>query len=161
MTVIAPHGSLVLFCFVSKCMLISVVLRTYLMVYGSYCVAKFSEAILMSSTFLIRSIGLWRWYINMTITVLNIIHCPVFYLKLSSTPEVCPYLTRNTLRLRSEPNISICLWRWYINITATILDILFKARPFRGWILSPVLNLVPVDRANLLSPDTSYNTDRV
>jgi hypothetical protein len=27
------------------------------------------------------SIGLWRWYINITITVLDIIHRPVFYLK--------------------------------------------------------------------------------
>jgi hypothetical protein len=29
----------------------------------------------------VRSIGLWRWYINITITILNIIHRPVFYLK--------------------------------------------------------------------------------
>jgi hypothetical protein len=27
------------------------------------------------------SIGLWRWYIYITITMLNIIHCSVFYLK--------------------------------------------------------------------------------
>jgi hypothetical protein len=27
------------------------------------------------------SIGLWRWYINITITILDIIHRPVFYLK--------------------------------------------------------------------------------
>jgi hypothetical protein len=26
-------------------------------------------------------IGLWQWYINITITVLHIIHCPAFYLK--------------------------------------------------------------------------------
>jgi hypothetical protein len=25
------------------------------------------------------SIGLWRWYINVTITIPGIIHCPVFY----------------------------------------------------------------------------------
>jgi hypothetical protein len=29
--------------------------------------------------------GLLRWYINITITILDIIHCPVFYLNLSST----------------------------------------------------------------------------
>jgi hypothetical protein len=34
---------------------------------------------------LMLSIGLWRWYINMTITILDIIHRPVFYLKLNST----------------------------------------------------------------------------
>jgi hypothetical protein len=28
-----------------------------------------------------RSIGLWRRYINITVTVLNIIHSPAFYLK--------------------------------------------------------------------------------
>jgi hypothetical protein len=27
------------------------------------------------------SIRLWRWYINITITILDIIHHPVFYLK--------------------------------------------------------------------------------
>jgi hypothetical protein len=26
---------------------------------------------------------LWRWYINITVTVLDIIHRPVFYLKLN------------------------------------------------------------------------------
>jgi hypothetical protein len=34
---------------------------------------------------LMLSIGLWRWYINITITILDIIHRPVPYLKLSST----------------------------------------------------------------------------
>jgi hypothetical protein len=28
-----------------------------------------------------RPEGLWRWYINITITILDIIHRPVFYLK--------------------------------------------------------------------------------
>jgi hypothetical protein len=27
------------------------------------------------------SIGLWQWYINITITILHIIHRPAFYLK--------------------------------------------------------------------------------
>jgi hypothetical protein len=27
------------------------------------------------------STGLWRWYINITITILDIMHRPVFYLK--------------------------------------------------------------------------------
>jgi hypothetical protein len=75
------------------------------------------------------SIGLWQWYINTTITILHIIHCPVFYLKLSSTLQVCPYLTGNTLRLLYEPNrlmLSIGLWQWYINITITIVDIIHR-----------------------------------
>jgi hypothetical protein len=77
------------------------------------------------------SIGLWRWYsyINITITILDIIHRPAFYLKLNSTLYICPYLTGNTLRLRYQPNmlmLSIGLWRWYINIIITILDIIHR-----------------------------------
>jgi hypothetical protein len=30
------------------------------------------------------SVGLWRWYVNITDTILDIIHCPVFYLHLNS-----------------------------------------------------------------------------
>jgi hypothetical protein len=51
-------------------------------------------------------------------------HC-VFYLELNSTL----YLTGNTLRLHYEPNrsmLSIGSWRWYINITITILDIMHR-----------------------------------
>jgi hypothetical protein len=33
----------------------------------------------------LRFIGLWRCYINITITILDIIHRPAFYLKLNST----------------------------------------------------------------------------
>jgi hypothetical protein len=29
---------------------------------------------------LMRSIGVWRWYINITITILDIVNRPVFYL---------------------------------------------------------------------------------
>jgi hypothetical protein len=75
------------------------------------------------------SIGLWRCYINKTITILDIIHRPVFYLKLNSTLYVCPYLTGNILRLRYEPYglmLSIGLWRWYINISLTILDVIHR-----------------------------------
>jgi hypothetical protein len=78
----------------------------------------------------IRSAGLWRGYINTTITILDIIHRPVFYLKLNSTLWVCPYLTRTTLRLRYEPNrliLSIGLWRWYSNITITILETIHRS----------------------------------
>jgi hypothetical protein len=71
--------------------------------------------------------GLSRWYTNITITILDIIHPPVFYLKLNSALQVCPYLTGKKLRLRYEPSrlmLSVGLWRWYINITITIRDII-------------------------------------
>jgi hypothetical protein len=88
---------------------------------------------------------------SITITILDIIHHPVFYLKLNSTLYACRYLTGNTLRLRYESNrlmLSIGLWRWYINITITILDIiprsvLYLKQAF--WIL----NSVPVFRWRL------------
>jgi hypothetical protein len=38
------------------------------------------------------------------IKILDIIHRPVFYLKLNSTLQVCQYLTGNILRLRYESN---------------------------------------------------------
>jgi hypothetical protein len=44
-----------------------------------------SENRIIQSATDVRSIGLWRWYINITITILEIIHRPVFYLKLNST----------------------------------------------------------------------------
>jgi hypothetical protein len=60
------------------------------------------------------SIGLWRWYINITITILGIIHRPVFYLKcnvmetgFSLRPEVEPSqlgsIDRAILFLRTPP----------------------------------------------------------
>jgi hypothetical protein len=55
-----------------------------------------------------------RWYINITIIIMDVIHCPVFYLKLNSTLQVCPCLTGNTLRLRNDTNklmLSVGLWR--------------------------------------------------
>jgi hypothetical protein len=44
-----------------------------------------NEIKLQQTRYRIRSIGLWRWNINITVTILNIIHRPVFYLKLNST----------------------------------------------------------------------------
>jgi hypothetical protein len=76
------------------------------------------------------STGLWRWYINITITILANIHRPVFSCsKLTSTLQVCPYLRGNTLCLRYVPNrvmLSIGLWRWYSNTTITILGIIHR-----------------------------------
>jgi hypothetical protein len=66
-------------------------------------------------------IDLWQWYINTTMTILDINHHPVFYLKLNSTLY--------TLRLRYEPNrlmLSVGLWRRCINITVATLDIIHR-----------------------------------
>jgi hypothetical protein len=106
------------------------------------------------------SIGLWWWYINITITILDIIRRLVLYLKLNSTLQVCPYLTGNTLRLRYDPNrlmLSIGLWRWYITITITILDIIHNPVYYLKHKISETgfclllqmepTHLVPVDRA--------------
>jgi hypothetical protein len=78
----------------------------------------------------IACISFWWWYIDITIAILDIIRRPVFYLKLNSALQVCPYLTGNTLRLHYEPNrlkLSIGLWRWYIIMTITILDIIDRS----------------------------------
>jgi hypothetical protein len=48
-----------------------------------YTIIKTLQNILEQQNF--RPIGLWRWYINIAITILDIIHRPVFYLKLNST----------------------------------------------------------------------------
>jgi hypothetical protein len=64
---------------------------------------------------------------DITNTILDIIHRPVFYLKLSSTLQVCLYVTRSILRLRYEPDrlmLSIGLPRWYININIKLRDII-------------------------------------
>jgi hypothetical protein len=80
---------------------------------------------------LMLSIGLWRWYINITITILDIIHRPVFYLKLKWT-ELDRFI-RTSQKTHyvsaTKPDrlmLSIGLWRWYINITITILDIICR-----------------------------------
>jgi hypothetical protein len=72
---------------------------------------------------LMLSIGLWRWHIHIIIKIPDIIHRPVFYLKLNPTLYVCSYLTENKSRLRYEPNrliLSIVLRRRYINKTIKI-----------------------------------------
>jgi hypothetical protein len=71
-----------------------------------------------------RSIDLWRWYINKIIKVLDIIHRPFFYLK-HAMDNV--RISQETLRLCYESNglmRSMDSWRRYINITTTVLDII-------------------------------------
>jgi hypothetical protein len=97
------------------------------------------------------SIGSWRWYINITIIILDIINSSAFYLNLNSTLHVCPYLTKNILHFCFEPNmliLSIGLWRWYINITITILNIIH--RPAFYLILNWTLNVSPYLTGNTL-----------
>jgi hypothetical protein len=77
---------------------------------------------------LMLSIGLWRWYINITITILDIIDRSVFYLKLNSIGLSVPHRKHITSPLRSQQVnvLSICIWRCYINITITILEIIHR-----------------------------------
>jgi hypothetical protein len=74
---------------------------------------------------LMRSIGLWRWYINITVTILDIICGPVFYLK-HIVGNVRTSLETHYVSA-TDPNRlmrSIGLWRWYINVTIPVLDII-------------------------------------
>jgi hypothetical protein len=60
----------------------------------------------------IRSIGLWLWHINIRviITILDIIHCPVFYLKHNvSRLDSVPIFRWNLLRWAVD-KASLCLW---------------------------------------------------
>jgi hypothetical protein len=93
-----------------------------------------------------------------SITILYIIHRPLFYLKQLNSISL-PYLTENTLRLRYEPNrlmISLGLWRRYINITITIHDIIhcpvvYLNTTFRIFPSSRGIYLV---RPNISGPET-------
>jgi hypothetical protein len=57
----------------------------------------------------VKSIGLWRWYINITITILDIIYRLVFYLKhgLSETGFCLPLQVAHLskIHLKIESNI--------------------------------------------------------
>jgi hypothetical protein len=71
----------------------------------------------MSAVWLMGSLGLWRWYVNITITFQDIIYCPVFY------TEVQVSETGFYLRLHVEPTqlgtidkASLCLWN---NVSVT------------------------------------------
>jgi hypothetical protein len=86
------------------------------------------------------SIRVWRRYINITITILDIIHRPVFYLN----HTVDNVRASQESRHHYEPNRlmrSIGLWRWCINKTIKILGIIhrlvFYVKQFRSWILFP------------------------
>jgi hypothetical protein len=121
----------------------------YLKLYPILCVCPYVTGntlwLRIEPNRLMLSIGLWRLYIYITVTILDIIHCRVFSLKLNWTLQVCMYITVNTLCVLTEPNmlmLSIGLWRWYINITITILDIIhlpvfYLKQRFGDWIRSP------------------------
>jgi hypothetical protein len=73
----------------------------------------------------------WRWYINVTITILDIIHL-LFKTQLNSIGLSVPRRKHITSPLRAKQVIG--LWRWYVTITITILDIihlLFKTQLHR------------------------------
>jgi hypothetical protein len=111
---------------------------------------------------LIVSTSFLRRCINIVITILGIIYRPVFYLKLNWTLQVCPYLTGVTLRLRYEPNrllLCIGLWRIYINITKTVLDIthrlLFKTACLRLQVEPAQVGPIEATSICLLRQETS------
>jgi hypothetical protein len=52
---------------------------------------------------LMLSIGLWRWYSNIAITILDIIHRPVLYLK-HNTTETGSYLRRQVEPIQFRPD---------------------------------------------------------
>jgi hypothetical protein len=58
----------------------------------------------------LSSVGLWRWYINITITILDIIHRIVSYLKLNfnSTGLSVPHRKHITSPLRAQQVNVIC-----------------------------------------------------
>jgi hypothetical protein len=108
----------------------------------------------MPTTNWVKPIGLWRWYINITITILDIIHRPVFYLKHDvscrcfkqrNVNKIYRFVRTSQETFPLESNslmLSIGLWRWYINVTIAILDIIYRpifseTRRFGDWILSP------------------------
>jgi hypothetical protein len=59
------------------------------------------------------SIGLWRWYINVTATILDRIRGPVFNLKHSvSETGFCLRLQENPIQLGPIDRASLCLRTW-------------------------------------------------
>jgi hypothetical protein len=66
---------------------------------------------------------LWRWYINITIAILDTVHCPVFYLKHMMDNFRTTQETQYVSAVESNRLIkSVDLWLIYINITTGILD---------------------------------------
>jgi hypothetical protein len=64
------------------------------------------------------SMGLWRWYSNITVKILDIINCPVFYLKHNvpdtETSSICwAGLSRFHLKTETESNLRKVLKKRY------------------------------------------------
>jgi hypothetical protein len=85
----------------------------------------------------ILSIGLWRWYINVTITIMSIIHRPVLYLKLISVGLSVPDTNHITSPLRAQQINAIyrfatpVYWHIYHNFEPYPSScLLFKTRRF-------------------------------
>jgi hypothetical protein len=73
-----------------------------------------------------RSIGFWRWYINITVTALDIIHRYVLYIK-QTIDHVRTRQEAHCLRYELNKLMrSVVLWWWYINITIIILDTIHR-----------------------------------
>jgi hypothetical protein len=112
---------------------------------------------------------------SLTIAILNVIHRLSFIWNSTELYRfVCPYLTRNTLRLLYEPNrlmLTISLWRWYINITIAILNSIhrpvfyFKHGVSETGVCLPLQlepsSLVPIDRDSFYPWRTFRRLDSV
>jgi hypothetical protein len=60
------------------------------------------------------SIGLWRWYINITVTILDIIHLPVFLKHNVSETGFCLRLLVETIQFGPIDRASLCLHRSFV-----------------------------------------------
>jgi hypothetical protein len=85
-----------------------------------------------------RSKGLWRWYINIMVTILDIIHRPAFYLK-HKNDNTCTSQEAHYVYVTTPTG----LWRRCINIIVTIVDT--NNRPVESYNIT-ILNLKYVSR---------------
>jgi hypothetical protein len=83
--------------------------------------------------------GLWRWYINITITILNIIHLPIFYLKQNVSE------TELSLRLQVEPTQLCPIYRNILCLRKHSLCFKLKTR---RRLISGIVIVILIDRCH-------------
>jgi hypothetical protein len=64
---------------------------------------------------LMLSIGVWRWYIYIIIAVLDIIHCPVFYLKLGQRENFGLVNWASGYENEIQISLQILWWGWQVS----------------------------------------------
>jgi hypothetical protein len=104
---------------------------------------------------MIRSVGLWRWYINITITILAIIHSSVFYLNtMFQRVDTISVLKWNLLS-RTETEASSIYWAqlsmFHLKPKNPVTDAsCFKQKTGR-WIMSRIFIIKYVDIYEILT----------